>query len=188
MHDPDDDAPFDPARTQFVGCRLCGHDTSDIPGSDLPSAITEASRRWADWLRTVLDHPNGLVELLAPPEPGTWCALEYACHARDVIAVTTQHVLRMIVEEVPTLTPWDQEAAAEHENYAQQDPAYVADDIEVNAVELAEILQVLTGDAWLRRGALADKPFTVLGAGRYVLHELLHHLMDARDGVAPEVP
>lgn len=187
-HEDDGTTVFDYARVQFTGCPMCGRDTSNVPPADLAAAIADAARRWAGWLQTVTDHPGGIEELCLRPEPETWSAIEYACHVRDVLALFTRRSIQTVIEDVPEYGWWDHEQEAELGNYVQQDPVSVGRDLIRNAEEYAEALLVLQGDAWLRRGTRRGTEFTVVGLARFALHEAIHHLQDAQDGVHPEAP
>lgn len=186
--DDDDLLEFDYSRVQYTGCPMCGRDISDVSAADLPAALVDVARRWGAWLQTVVDHPGGAEELCARPEPETWSAIEYACHVRDILALFTRRTIQTVIEDLPEYGWWDHEGEAELGNYLEQDPVAVATDMLANAQEFADALLVLKGDAWLRRGTRGGTVFTVLGLGRFALHEAVHHLQDAQDGVQPELP
>jgi hypothetical protein len=85
----------------------------------------------------------------------------------------------MVAEERPSLSWWDHEAAADDEAYNGQDPVEVADALDRNARTFAETLEAVPTAGWSREGVRrSSELFTVLGAGRFVLHEGHHHLLD----------
>ena len=63
--------------------------------------------------------------------------------------------------------------------YEKQPPAEVAAAIATNAAALAATLEAVPEDGWDRTATRRDgELFTVLGTGRFVLHEGTHHLLD----------
>ena len=117
--------------------------------------------------------------LVARPLPGVWSALAYACHVRDVLAVFDGRIGRMLAEDAPDLGWWDHEAAVEADAYEKQAPAEVAAALAANAAALSATLAAVPDGGWERTGIRrGGEAFTVLGAGRFVLHEGTHHLLD----------
>ena len=115
-----------------------------------------------------------------PARPGPWSALEYACHARDVLSVFNRRVLLMVAEDRPELGWWDHEAAADDEAYNAQDPAEVADALDRNAAGLRRDPR---SGARRRRGRARGcggpaRSSRSSAPGRFVLHEGHHHLLD----------
>ena len=64
----------------------------------------------------------GGAEVRRRPEPEVWSALEYGAHVRDVFSVMLGRLELMLDEDDPTFANWDQDATAEAEHYADQDP------------------------------------------------------------------
>jgi hypothetical protein len=58
--------------------------------------------------------------------PGTWSALEYGCHVRDVLRLYDQRLEMMLTQDGPQYPNWDQDATAVASRYGEQDPATVA--------------------------------------------------------------
>ena len=56
-------------------------------------------------------------ELRRRPDDGTWSALEYACHVRDVFALYDHRLALMVTEEDPTYPNWDQDVTAVEDGY-----------------------------------------------------------------------
>lgn len=162
-------------------------DATVIPDRDLAASIREAGRQWSEWIAVVHDHPGGDEEFATRRHPDVWCAVEYAAHVRDLLAIFTNRVVLMRRETSPELDWWDQEATAIEDRYADLFPVAVGGDIAHNADELARALQPVNGEDWNRGGQRRDASFTVRGAARFVLHELHHHYDDAYDLVLPTV-
>ena len=110
----------------------------------------------------------------------TWSAIDYACHVRDVLSIFARRTQSSVLSHHPSHQPWDAVRAAEDEHYREQDPAAVADDIVRGAREFADLLQPLSSTAWERMGVLEGRPTTVADLARTALHEVRHHLDDAR--------
>ena len=82
----------------------------------------------------------------------------------------------------PTFTDWNQDDAAAKGDYANQDPAKVAYDLASYAGKYADLLDRVDDDEWQKEGIRSDGPrFTVESLARYTLHDVEHHLWDARE-------
>jgi len=157
-------------------CPFCGTAAGEVAPEDLPAALREESAAWEVVLAGTDD---GL--LRARPDDGSWTALEYGCHCRDLLSVMTERAARLLVEDEPDFGWWDHEAAAVDEHYNEQDPTAVAGDLAANAEWLAGTLSMVEGDEWDRAGTRGDGArLSVAGIGRFTLHELAHHRWDAR--------
>jgi len=156
-------------------CPFCGTAPGEVDPGELPAALQEQAAAWEVVLAGTDDD-----RLRARPDDGTWTALEYGCHCRDVLAVMTERVARVLVEDDPDFGWWDHDAAAVDEHYNEQDPVAVAGDLAANAAWLAGTLTMVEGDEWERAGTRGDGArLSVAGIGRFTLHELAHHRWDA---------
>jgi hypothetical protein len=152
-------------------CPECGLDTRTIQPADVP-ALTRANA--AAW-------PAVLAAPLAGrrPEPGTWSALEYGCHVRDVFRLFAVRLGLMLQADDPLFPNWDQDETAAADRYAEQDPARVAADLVAAGGVLAASFAAVTGDQWARTGRRSDgAAFTVATFARYFVHDPIHHLND----------
>jgi len=166
------------ARWQSERCPECAFDPNGVSAADLPSAVAGLGRRYQAPLTRLLPGEDASL-LVARPLPGAWSALAYACHVRDVLSVFDGRIARMLAEDTPELGWWDHEAAVEADGYEKQPPAEVAAAIAANAAALSATLAAVPEDGWDRSGTRRDgELFTVLGTGRFVLHEGTHHLLD----------
>jgi hypothetical protein len=166
---------WDWMRVLVEPCPHCGTDVSVVGPADLPDAVRAEAGRWETLLAETDDD-----QLRARPDDGSWTALEYGCHCRDVLSVMTERVARTLVEDDPEYGWWDHEASAVDEHYNEQDPMGVAGDLGANAEWLAGTLALVEGAEWDRRGTRRGaEPFTVAGLARFTLHELVHHREDA---------
>jgi len=166
------------ARWQSERCPECAFEPEKFGPAELPAAVAGLGRRYRAPLERLLPGEDPDI-LRARPLPGTWSALAYACHVRDVLILFDGRIQRMLVEDDPDLGTWDHEAAVEADRYEAQDPVEVAKALEANAAGLAVNLSGIRDGAWERTGRRGTgEEFTVIGAGRYVLHEGHHHLLD----------
>jgi len=114
------------------------------------------------------------------PDPDERAPLQVSMLAADdVLSVFDGRIALMLAEDSPEFGWWDHEAAVEADAYEKQVPAEVAVAIAANAATLSATLAAVPDDAWDRTGTRRDgELFTVLGAGRFALHEGTHHLLD----------
>jgi hypothetical protein len=152
-------------------CPDCGFDAAEVPVDQIAERILENAARWP----VILMYANAAVR----PAANIWSPLEYACHVRDVHRVFAGRVRRMLTEDNPEFDNWDQDATAESERYSEQDPAEVAHELVAAAEQVAALYASVPDDAWERPGRRSNGAvFTVASLGRYLLHDLAHHLVD----------
>jgi hypothetical protein len=145
--------------------------------ADAPVAIIANGERW----RGLLTHP----EVATRPMDSQWSALEYGCHVRDVFRLYLKRLTLMMNEDGPHFANWDQDESAVTDRYSEQDPAVVADEIEVAAADLASAFgEVRVGD-YGRTGFRSDgAAFTIESFTRYLMHDPVHHVWDVEHGYA----
>lgn len=152
-------------------CPECAFVATAVTGSEIPRITREAAAAWDGVL-----HREGVRDR---PEPHVWSPLEYACHVRDVCRVMDQRARLMLAQDAPTFPNWDQDETALRERYGEQDPAVVGLGLHTAAEAVAARFAAVPDDAWDRRGLRSNgSEFTVLGLGRYFLHDVVHHLHD----------
>jgi hypothetical protein len=154
-------------------CPECGFDTAAIEPVTIPALVRDAASRWPH----VLARPDAATR----PAPTTWSPLEYACHIRDVHQIFRERLELMLAENDPAFANWDQDASALAERYWEQDPAVVATEVTETGEALADAYSRVGDDQWDRTGIRSNgSTFTVESLGRYVLHDLYHHVWDVR--------
>jgi hypothetical protein len=153
-------------------CPECGFDAQSFPREAVPEMIIMNAAAWPE----VLTGPS---DRRTRPAPGTWSALEYGCHVRDVFRRFGERLDLMLTDDDPLFPNWDQDETAVADRYAEQHPAKVAAELDEAAQLIANRFQGVTGDQWQRTGARSDGArFTVETFARYFIHDPIHHLHD----------
>jgi hypothetical protein len=102
-------------------------------------------------LRDVIDAlPDAL--LRARPAPGEWSALEICGHLRDVVEVEGGRISRLLAEDDPQLAGYDERELVADRSCTDVDPAALVDELRTAWERMAERLEALPEDAWLRPG------------------------------------
>ncbi|NQX36729.1 DinB family protein [Herbiconiux sp. VKM Ac-2851] len=154
-------------------CPDCGFDSSATAAGEVPRLLRENAAAWP----AVLERDD----VRERPDEGTWSALEYAAHVRDVFRVFDGRLALMLEQDEPDFANWDQDATAIEERYAEQDPAVVSRELTEAAETMARALEAVPDDAWGRRGLRSDgSAFTVETLAQYFIHDPVHHLHDVR--------
>jgi len=154
-------------------CPECGFDAATIEPVAIPALVRDAASRWPDVLTRA--------DATRRPAPATWSPLEYACHVRDVHRLFQQRLELMLEQDDPTFANWDQDETALAERYWEQDPAVVATEVTESGADLADAYTRVGEGDWARTGVRSNgSTFTVDSLGRYLLHDLFHHVWDVR--------
>jgi hypothetical protein len=160
-------------------CETCGLAASAVDKGDLPAQMRLEAVAWARLLRR-----TDVEALRRRPRPEVWSALEYGAHVRDVVAVFTERIGRVLTEPQPTFGWWDHDAAVIAERYNEDRPDDVASSIEANADSLAAVLSGVPTTDWSRMGTRRDgETLTVAAFARFALHEVRHHRYDAEASI-----
>ena len=175
-------------------CEECGFVQDAVTPENAEETIRALGRRYRAPLTRLLAGENGDDVLRHRPTPGTWSAVEYAAHVRDVIALwgSTLHLtLTREHSELPQPDPDLADQYAAERDYHAEDPTAVADGLAANADRMANKVATIRPDQWDLRVRIGDEAMTVLGIVRKVAHEGGHHLLDigrslraARSGAA----
>jgi DinB superfamily len=153
-------------------CPECGLDTASFPREAVAGMVRANARAW----QAVLTGPD---DPRRRPSPGTWSALEYGCHVRDVLRLYNERLVLMLTADGPRYPNWDQDATAIADHYAGQDPAVVAGQLHAAAEVIAARFEGIAGEQWQRTGYRSDgAEFTVESFARYFVHDPVHHLND----------
>ena len=104
-----------------------------------------------------------------------WSVLEILCHLRDYQAIFAERIRRILEEETPAFTAYDEKArlALVIENdYANQDLRAVLDEYRSTRRLIIERLATLDDEQWGREGKFAADD--VVDLTMPVVHTLLH--------------
>ena len=163
-------------------CARCGFVYANVPAPRVPRELADSAGRYR---RTLLDVPAA--DLRAHPLPGTWSALEYACHVRDVLEVQRQRLRLALETERPSFEPMGRDERVEADDYTGQEPAVVAEALVAAARDLADDLAALDDDGWRRTMVYPwpeEAERTLEWLARHTLHEMGHHMGDVESVVA----
>lgn len=156
-------------------CAECGFDASTVPAVEVPRAVVPLTEPWA----LVLTAPG----VRERPRADRWSPLEYACHVSDVLVVFAERFRLIRSGAGGQLPDWDQDRAAVEGDYAGADPVEVGRQIPDRAAALELLLGEYADADWDTPVERSDgAEFTALGLGRYLLHDLAHHLHDVGQG------
>jgi hypothetical protein len=154
-------------------CDFCEFDGRLIAAAEVPSTIPGLVSRWVAVL--------GRGDVAARPGPAVWSPLEYACHVRDVFGVFAERATLILTEDDARFTNWDQDATALAQRYWRQDPEQVAEQLTERGHHIAGVFAAVPEGAWDRSGQRSNGSiFTLDTLGRYMLHDVVHHLADVR--------
>jgi len=152
-------------------CGQCGFVAADLPRDQIGATTRGVIERFELFLGD-----EGVRER---PRPDVWSTLEYACHLRDVGRIFGERLRLMLDEDGPRFPNWDQDETAQVDRYDQQDPVVVAVEMAVSLGALADAYDAVLPDQWDRPGHRSNgATFTVESLGRYMVHDLVHHVWD----------
>ena len=164
-------------------CDECGFVYEGLAAADVPAAIRSFPKRYRAPLTRFLPGEDGDSLLRQRPAPGTWSALEYAAHVRDVFDWYDGWIRRCLAEDRPVLEGPGRDEAAEIRRYNEDDPGAVTDALAANAERLAATVEGVPDDSWDRVGLRRDEERSVLFTARRAVHEGSHHLLDIGRGL-----
>jgi MOSC domain-containing protein YiiM len=157
-------------------CALCGFDNAEYTRQDLLGTLRALAPMW----RTMTEGMPDRV-LSARPAGGTWSAMEYAAHSRDITEAmgrllhytltTDQPRLDGPPPELPDPTP----AASISEAITELDQ---------NVARLHSRALGLDDDQWDRTIIAGDQELDVRWIVGHAVHDATHHLRDVGRGLA----
>jgi len=159
-------------------CPECSYDYESLGRAEISQAVLALGEEHRILLALV--PPRWL---RAHPRPGSWSALEYACHVRDVLRFQRERVALALAQDTPRFVAMRRDERAIEERYNEQEPVLVATQITYAAQQFAAALGELDDDGWVRTGVyLWPEPAirTLEWVGRRTAHELAHHWFDDR--------
>src|SRR5438067_10498959 len=111
-----------------MDCEECGFSYESLSPADVPDTLRGFGKRYRIPLTRGLKGEDLDALLRAHPIDGTWSALEYACHARDVSEVVRDRLAHALVDDSYTPQPMRREERVTERRYNEQSPTDVADD------------------------------------------------------------
>jgi S-DNA-T family DNA segregation ATPase FtsK/SpoIIIE len=162
----------------MAACAECGYEFESLGRREILTALAAL----ADDHRQLLTSADS-DSLRAHPRAGSWSALEYGCHVRDVLRFQRDRVLLAQAEDTPEFTSMRRDERAIEERYNEQDPVVVAGQLAAGASDLAGTLGALDDTGWQRTGVYpwpTREVRSVEWIGQRTAHELAHHLFDSR--------
>ena len=159
-------------------CDECGYEYEDLSRAAATNAIRSLAAAHEAILTTVL-----APRLREHARPGSWSALEYGCHVRDVLRFQRERVELAQAADNPVFASMRRDERAVQERYNDQDPTLVGAAVTARASELTAVLSGLADSGWLRAGLYPwpePQIRTVEWVARRTAHELAHHLFDIR--------
>ena len=114
------------------------------------------------------------------PASGTWSALEYAAHVADMLDHLGPAIRRVMVENNPSISFFDNDERATQHAYNELERAEVLGWMELACAELASVLEAVPAVDWTRTGRLEAGERDALTLARNGVHEGSHHLRDAQ--------
>jgi hypothetical protein len=171
------------ATAEDTECGECGFVYTDLDGADTPAAIRAFARRYRAPLSRFLPGEDGDDLVRRRPAPGTWSALEYAAHLRDVFGNYERWMVQTLAEDRPQLEGPGPDVLAAEGHYNELDPKTVVDELAANAERLAATLEAVPADGWDRVGIRRDQERSILFSARRAVHEGNHHLLDIGRGM-----
>ena len=154
-------------------CPECGFDASAFEAPDVAALLRANATAWP----AVLARPDVRVR----PDESTWSPLEYSAHVRDVFRLYEYRLGLIEQHDDPLFPNWDQDATAVEQQYNEQEPAAVSDELLAAAASLADALDRVTDRS--RPGRRSDGvSFTTETFAKYFIHDPIHHLHDVGGG------
>lgn len=127
---------------------------------------------------TVVAAVKGLrdAQLHFKPVESEWNIHEVVVHLADTEIILCERIKRIIVEEKPTLQPFDQDAWVKRLLYDQQDYRLALDLLRAQRKSTAPLLRLLPDDTWERKGSKEGKELTLFDAFITSLNHIPKHL------------
>ena len=155
-------------------CAGCGLAPKELPARALGAEVRDVAHDLGERLRAA---PDAAVRHL--PADGSWSALEYGVHVRDLLGVFADRIVRVLTQDKPELAWWDHHEVMSDGMANESDVHAVADDLGRNASLFSQAMRMATDDDWDRMGTIGGThPVTVELLARITLHETVHHRSD----------
>lgn len=152
-------------------CPECGLDANDFSKEELAERIRALLPEWQAAL--------GASDVSVRRRSDRWSVLEYACHVRDVFRIFDERLALMLSVDDARFANWDQDETAREAQYELSVPWEVALELVAAGTQIADRFDGVEGQQWQRSGRRSDgSELSVEALGRYMLHDVVHHLAD----------
>jgi hypothetical protein len=154
-------------------CSECGYDYRTLMTADAPSVLRREARALAEAV-------NARQPITTVPA-GSWSAVEYAGHVRDVLIVTRERTLNARLDNGTAVIPMGRDERVAWGEYDDMTPAEVSQDVGRVAEWLARTWERLSEDDWKRTVVYnypEPQPRPLSWVAAHVVHELVHHRQD----------
>lgn len=153
-------------------CAECGLEYPMLDPAIAGTAIERVPERTRSALRSVSDPRRRR-------SSGSWSALEYVCHLRDVYMSSTIRLYRVRTEDTPILEPMLNGLRAARFGYNELDPDAVIGELNLCVVGFLDEVTRVHDDGWERTATrLPGEVRTARWLVRNAAHEGVHHVMD----------
>jgi len=160
-------------------CEACGFDGGAYSDGALLASLRLLGDRWEEQLSAAGEH------LRTRPDPGTWSAIEYAAHSRDVTRLHAYGVEQALTGAEPTFPVVSDDAIeAAAVAYGDADPDEVLDALARAASRLAQLADDAGEHTWTRGLTVGETRSDVRRLLEHALHDSHHHLLDVDRGLA----
>jgi hypothetical protein len=161
-------------------CKECGWQAANVNADNAKGAVSDLGPKYREALTPLLlADPEDV--LRRRPSAHSWSALEYTAHVRDVIALWSGALHKLLAEDRPVLPrpdPSIADDAAAAGGYNALDPSTTTDELVANANRMTRKVTTIDADQWGRVIVLGDEEMTAIAVVRKVAHEGAHHLVD----------
>jgi DinB superfamily len=125
-------------------------------------------QRYAEGHQAVLDALHGITdaELDARPAADDWTAREVVHHLADSEMTSAIRLRRLLVEDEPALSGYDEQAFARHLHYSSRPLGAALDALSAARRTTLELLERMTDEDWSRAGTHSE-------SGRYTAEDWL---------------
>jgi hypothetical protein len=163
-----------PLAAEDFHCSLCD---IDYPAVSVDAALRAIEQQPARLRAAATAIPDQL--LRKRPEAGTWSALEYLCHVRDVFMASAVRLYRIRTEDQPLLEPLFNDLRAVRFSYNNRDLLPILDELTDNAHGFCEEVRRTSESEWSRQASrLPGEVRTARWLLRQTMHEGIHHERD----------
>jgi uncharacterized damage-inducible protein DinB len=180
---PREEFPVPPLVAEDHVCSSCRIAYAEVPTAEALAEITLVPDRVTaavDGVSTEQARTRRVV--------GGWSATEYACHLRDVYAVSMVRVHWACVFDGATVEPMFNNVRAARLRYNERDLRNVLDELEASVQGFVEEASLVADADWSRTvERLPGERRTVRWLLRQAMHEGVHHVADIR-GVLMHLP